>query len=198
MLTTAIFQLVQQFCHAGQKVCKKWWNGFWIQTSTQSPTKTELLLFGPFAMFLEICMQIHSVIFVLSRQINKQKYATAVNLLCEGKTFLQNIKLKGRGLTPSPLSCVRPWLSITWFSSGFQLSRQTVFLRLFLTCFGFSFICFKVKWYLRWKSNPKACNQSGLFFFNEHLDCDDRSMEPFTQQHWETLKTHQTAETSLM
>jgi len=32
-----------------------------------------LLLFGPVAMFLEICMQTHSVVFALSRQINKQK-----------------------------------------------------------------------------------------------------------------------------
>jgi len=27
-------------------------------------------------MFLEICMQIHSVVFALSRQINKQKVCT--------------------------------------------------------------------------------------------------------------------------
>jgi len=31
-----------------------------MQTITQILTKT-LLLFGPFTMFLEICMQIHSV-----------------------------------------------------------------------------------------------------------------------------------------
>jgi len=35
-------------------------------------------------MFLEICMQIHSVVFVLNRQINKQKYAKTINLLCAG------------------------------------------------------------------------------------------------------------------
>ena len=29
--------------------------------------------FGPFTLFLEICMQIHFVVFALSRQINKQK-----------------------------------------------------------------------------------------------------------------------------
>jgi len=39
----------------------------------QIPTKTELLLFGPFTMFLEICMQIYSMVFAISRQINKQK-----------------------------------------------------------------------------------------------------------------------------
>jgi len=32
-----------------------------------------VLLFGPFTMFLEICLQIHSVAFALSQQINKQK-----------------------------------------------------------------------------------------------------------------------------
>jgi len=31
------------------------------------------LLFGPFTMFLEICLQIHSVAFALSQKINKQK-----------------------------------------------------------------------------------------------------------------------------
>jgi len=45
--------------------------GFWMQMVIQIPTKT--LLFGPFTMFREICMQIHSVVFALSRQINKQK-----------------------------------------------------------------------------------------------------------------------------
>jgi len=31
------------------------------------------VLFGPFTMLLEICMQIYSMVFALSRQINKQK-----------------------------------------------------------------------------------------------------------------------------
>jgi len=35
-------------------------------------------------MFLEICMQIHTLLFVLSRQINKQKYAKTLILLCAG------------------------------------------------------------------------------------------------------------------
>jgi len=29
-------------------------------------------------------MQIHSVLFALSRQINKQKYAKTINVLCAG------------------------------------------------------------------------------------------------------------------
>jgi len=37
------------------------------------PTNTKLILFGPFTMFLEFCMQFHCVVFALSRQINKQK-----------------------------------------------------------------------------------------------------------------------------
>jgi len=35
--------------------------------------KLYCITFGPFTMFLEICMQIHSVVFALSQQINKQK-----------------------------------------------------------------------------------------------------------------------------
>jgi len=31
-----------------------------------------IITFDPFTMFLEVCMQIHSVVFALSRQINKQ------------------------------------------------------------------------------------------------------------------------------
>jgi len=45
-----------------------------MQTITQIPTKTYILLFDPFTMFFELCMQIHYVVFALiSRQINKQK-----------------------------------------------------------------------------------------------------------------------------
>jgi len=39
-------------------------------------------------MFLEIFMQIYSVVFALSRQINKQKYANRINLLCAGNKVL--------------------------------------------------------------------------------------------------------------
>jgi len=35
-------------------------------------------------MFLEICTQIHSVVFALSREINKQKYANTINPLRAG------------------------------------------------------------------------------------------------------------------
>jgi len=41
-------------------------------------------------MFLEICIQIHSVVFALSRQINKQKVCEkTINLLCaDNKVFV--------------------------------------------------------------------------------------------------------------
>jgi len=55
-------------------------------------------------MFLEICTQIHSVVFALNRQINKQTCAKTINLLCKGNTIFVNIKLKG-GLTPNPPLC---------------------------------------------------------------------------------------------
>ena len=43
-------------------------------------------------MFLEICMQIYSVAFALSRQILTGKiYAKTINLLCAGnKVFVKN------------------------------------------------------------------------------------------------------------
>jgi len=48
-------------------------------------------------MFLEICMQIHSVVFALSRQINKQKYAKTIDLLCTGNKVFVKYQAKGRG-----------------------------------------------------------------------------------------------------
>jgi len=65
------------------------------------PTKSQLLLFGPFTMFLEICMQINSVVFALNRQINKQKYAKTINLLCAGCIVFVRYQAQGR-LTPTP------------------------------------------------------------------------------------------------
>jgi len=34
-------------------------------------------------MLLEICMQIHSLVFALSRQINKRKYAKTIDLFLQ-------------------------------------------------------------------------------------------------------------------
>ena len=58
---------------SGRKVCKKLRDGFCTQTITQILNKTQILPFDSFTMYLEICMQIYSVVSALSWQINKQK-----------------------------------------------------------------------------------------------------------------------------
>jgi len=67
-------------------------------------TKTELLLFGPFTMFLEICLLIYFVGFASSLQITSKKYAKTIS-------FAQVIKFckitRSRGVNPNP-PCVRP------------------------------------------------------------------------------------------
>jgi len=50
-------------------------------------------------MFLEICMHIHSVVLAISRQINKQKYAETLNLLCAGNTVF--VKYQAQGGNPN-------------------------------------------------------------------------------------------------
>jgi len=47
----------------------------WFLDTDDSPNSHQciIIIFGPFTMFLEICMQIYSMVFALSRQINKQK-----------------------------------------------------------------------------------------------------------------------------
>jgi len=40
-------------------------------------------------------MQIHSVLFALSRQINKQKYAKTINLLCGGNKLFVTYQTQG-------------------------------------------------------------------------------------------------------
>jgi len=49
-------------------------------------------------MLLEICMQIHSVVFALSQQIYKQKYTKAVHLLrADNKVFVTYLTQGGEG-----------------------------------------------------------------------------------------------------
>jgi len=55
-------------------------------------------------MFLEICMQIYSVVFALKRQINKQKYANTFNLLCAGNKDFVKYQAHRGFLTPTPLA----------------------------------------------------------------------------------------------
>jgi len=61
-------------------------------------------------VFLEICIQIHSMVFALSRQINKQKECENNNLLCADNEVFVKYQTQGGGLTPTP--CVRPWVSV--------------------------------------------------------------------------------------
>jgi len=60
-------------------------------------------------MFLEICMQIHSVVFAWSRENNKKKYAKTVNLLCAANKAFVKYQAQGAGFNPN-LPCVRPCL----------------------------------------------------------------------------------------
>jgi len=53
-------------------------------------------------MFLEICMQIHSVVFA-SLQINKQKLCENNNPHCAGSKVFIKYQAQ-RGLTPNPLA----------------------------------------------------------------------------------------------
>ena len=54
-------------------------------------------------MYLQICMQIHSVVFVLGRQINKQTYAKTINFLCAGNKVVVKYQAQGEGFNPNPL-----------------------------------------------------------------------------------------------
>jgi len=53
-------------------------------------------------MFLEISMQIYSMVFALSRQINKQKVCKTVNPLCAGNKVFVKYQAEGGVLTPTP------------------------------------------------------------------------------------------------
>jgi len=52
-------------------------------------------------------MQIHSVVFALSRHINKKKYAKTINRLCTGNKVL--LKYEAQGVNPKVPPFVRPW-----------------------------------------------------------------------------------------
>ena len=53
-------------------------------------------------MFLEICMQIYSVVFALSRQINKQKVCKNNQSPCEGNKIFVKYQAQGGGFNPNP------------------------------------------------------------------------------------------------
>jgi len=58
-------------------------------------------------MLLEICMQIYSVVFALSRQINKQNVCENAWSPCEGNKVFVKYHAQG-GFNPNPPHCVRP------------------------------------------------------------------------------------------
>jgi len=53
-------------------------------------------------------MQIHSVVFALSRQINKQNVCEKINLLCAGNKVVVKYQVQRGVFNPDP-PCARPW-----------------------------------------------------------------------------------------
>ena len=47
-------------------------------------------------------MQIHTLLFALSRQINEQKYAKTINLLCAGNKVFAKYQAQGGVLIQAP------------------------------------------------------------------------------------------------
>jgi len=54
-------------------------------------------------MFLENCMQIHSVVFALSLKLTSKKYAKTINPLCAGNKVFINYQAQGVIFNPNPL-----------------------------------------------------------------------------------------------
>jgi len=75
-------------------------------TIIEIPTKRNYYFLGYLQCSLKFA-QTHSVVFTLSRQINKQKYEKTINRLCAGNKVFVKYQAQGRGLTPTP-PCVRP------------------------------------------------------------------------------------------
>jgi len=78
-------------------------------------------------MFLEICMQIHSVVFALSREINKQKVCENNNLFVH-KVFVK-YQAQGGVFNPNPplrSPCVEPFFLVSVCWPGFTAAEQHV------------------------------------------------------------------------
>jgi len=75
----------------------------WFPDADDNPDshQNQSITFWPFTMFSEICMQIYSVVFAISRQINKQNYAKTINLLCAGNKVFVKYQVQG-GFNPKP------------------------------------------------------------------------------------------------
>jgi len=57
-------------------------------------------------MFLEIRMQIYSMVFAISRQINKEKYAKTVNLVYVGNKVFVKYQAQRGGFNPKTPPCM--------------------------------------------------------------------------------------------
>ena len=57
-------------------------------------------------------MEIHSLVFALSRQINKQKYAKTIHFLCAGNKVFVKYQAQGGVVNPKPPRLRTP-LSLT-------------------------------------------------------------------------------------
>ena len=85
-------------------------------------------------MFLEICMQINSVVFALNPQINKQKYAKTINLVCAGNKVFVKYQAQGGGLTSTPLRTPLPTYCSIFYHNQFKHVYDDNFLRLVVLC----------------------------------------------------------------
>jgi len=107
-------------------------------------------------MLLEICVQIYSVVFALSRQINKQKVCENISSTCEGNKVFVKYQAQRGGLTPpSPL---RTPLSTT-FRNGVMCSENCVFCKLTLQSVFAGRRCWRVDIYPRLRRilRPRSC-----------------------------------------
>ena len=69
-------------------------------------------------------MQIYSVVFALSRQINKQKVCENNYSPCEGNTIFVKYQAQGRGLTPTPTPLCTALLSSTLFIKVIKIMHK--------------------------------------------------------------------------
>jgi len=73
-------------------------------------------------MLLEICVQIYSVVFALSRQIDKQKYAKTFNFLCASNKDFVKYEAQGGFLTPTNSPPLRTPLKLLFKNEKIHLT----------------------------------------------------------------------------
>jgi len=67
-------------------------------------------------MFLEICTEIDSVVFAVSRQINKQKYVKTIDLLRKDNKVFVKHQSQGGIFNPNPP--LRTPLAVNFFGTN--------------------------------------------------------------------------------